>query len=63
MMNRKYERVLDSLIKSMNDPKLFFLPLETIYVKENEVGAVGHPNERGQRRAADALIKLIEGLI
>ena len=61
MMNRKYEKVLGGLISSMNDPKLFFLPLETIYAGENEVGAVGHPNERGQRRAADALIKLIEG--
>ena len=63
MMNTKYEKVLAGLIGAMNDPKLHFLPTRTIYSGEDEIGGVGHPNERGQRRAADELIRLIEGII
>ena len=63
MMGLKFKDVLDRVITAKNDPKLHFLPVNVITDAADEKGAVGHPNEKGQKRAANSLIALISELI
>ncbi|MBQ5816168.1 MAG: hypothetical protein IIW33_01775 [Oscillospiraceae bacterium] len=46
-------------LMSKNDSKLHFLKTPCISRAKDEVGAVGHPNEKGQQMGADLLIPLI----
>ena len=63
MMGLRYKAVLDKVISEKNDPKMHFLPVACITDEADEKGAVGHPNEKGQKRAAKALIEKISSLI
>ena len=63
MMGLRYKAVLDKVISEKNDPKMHFLPVACITAEADEKGAVGHPNEKGQKRAAKALIEKISTLI
>ncbi len=46
-------------LMSKNDAKLHFLQTPCISRAKDEVGAVGHPNEKGQQMGADLLIPLV----
>ena len=63
MMGLRYEKVIASVVEELCDSNIHFLPVESISREMNEVGAVGHPNEKGQKRAAQALISKISELI
>lgn len=61
MMGQRYDAVLGSLFneKSASDKRLRYVPVKPIYDYPDETGAVGHPNEKGQARAAGILIEAI----
>ena len=61
MMNGKFKKVLQKLIddRRPNDKKLYFLPVDDIYGKKNEVGAVGHPNVNASVRVSRKLAAFI----
>lgn len=63
MMGLKYEKVIDAVVKKMNNPKIHFLPVAPISAEKDEVGAIGHPNEKGQKRAAESLIMKINEIL
>lgn len=46
-------------LMSENDGKLHFLPVSCISRANDEVGAAGHPNVKGQKRGAAALVELV----
>ena len=61
MMNGKFKKVLQKLIddRRPNDENLYFLPVDDIYGKKNEVGAVGHPNVNASVRVSRKLAAFI----
>ena len=64
MMNKKFIPVLRELTDEMrtNDKNLSFLPIESVRREDNETGAFGHPNRKGQKRIADTLLSYIKSL-
>lgn len=61
MMMNGYISALEKAVKTVNltDKDVYFLTCESIFDRTGETGAVGHPNELGQRRGADELIAKI----
>ena len=57
LMGLRYAKVLDEVIagKRETDAHMRFVPVRPIYEYEDETGANGHPNEKGQARGADVL--------
>ncbi|MCI8387811.1 MAG: SGNH/GDSL hydrolase family protein [Clostridiales bacterium] len=65
MMGNRYDAVLASLFKEKGkvDSKLHYVPIQKIYDFKDECGANGHPNVKGQTRAADILIEAIRAAL
>lgn len=61
MMMYGYVDAIKKAVETVNltDKDVYFLTCDSIFNREGETGAVGHPNELGQRRGADALIAKI----
>ena len=61
MMNEKYVPILKELIDELKqtDSHISFLPIKHVKREDNETGAFGHPNIKGEKRIADELIKHI----
>lgn len=64
MMMYNYIIALEHAVKTVNlvDKDVYFLKCESIFNRQGETGAVGHPNLLGQRRGADALIEKIASI-
>ena len=66
MMNNYY---VDTLKKLTNDKRragdknIYFLPVDLIYPRNDEVGAVGHPNVNASIRVSKKLAKFIEKIL
>ena len=64
MMNANFKNILQKLIddRRQDDGKLYFLPVDDIYGKKDEVGAVGHPNVNASVRVSRKLAGFIRKL-
>ena len=62
MMNREFIPTIEKIVRTRResgDERITFLPVATIRREDGEVGAVGHPNEKAQRRFAEELCRVI----
>ncbi len=64
MLNQQYLTPLKDMIKEMNeqDPKIHFVYVEGITESAGEIGGVGHPNAKANKRAANLLVKKIKSV-
>ncbi len=66
MMNSNYIPTLKKLIadkRRAGDKNMYFLPVDLIYSKKDEVGAVGHPNVNASVRVSKKLATLIKRIV
>ncbi len=63
MMGDVYKTALCRVMEQRGDDQCRLLPVTPIYQCVDEVGAQGHPNRRGQMRAASALRTLISQIM
>ncbi len=66
MMNSNYIPTLKKLISDKRrdgDKNVYFLPVDLIYGKKDEVGAVGHPNVNASIRVSKKLAALIKKIL
>lgn len=63
MMNTSYIPMMTKLFDELKDRNISFLPIEPVRASLNETGAFGHPNRKGERRIADALISHIKSVL
>lgn len=66
MMNEKFHPVFEKLAGDKNaqgDKNIYYLPLEKITDKDDEKGAVGHPNVNASERVSKKLAEFIKKII
>ncbi len=65
MMGLRYEKELARVVEKLRltDEKIHFEPVRPIYEFADETGANGHPNVKGQRRAAEQLTACLRRIL
>ncbi len=62
MMNHMMDTPLREAIEEINDDKLHYVRMDSIFDHPEEIGACNHPNQRAHRRCAGVLIDEISRL-
>lgn len=62
MMGDPLHEPLSKALSAMNDDKVHYLPLQSVWGFENERGASCHPNQRAHRRCAGVVIDKVSEL-
>ncbi len=62
MMNNEMHETLTEFFNSMDDERVHYVFMDTVFDHSEEIGACNHPNQRAHRRCAGVLIDTISEL-